>query len=65
MFPRNSVVGSVENFMISTVNGHGSLYHIRNFVFSFMDDCQERHTIFRNKDMLGLCPSTGFIKVSL
>lgn len=28
-----------------------------------MDDCQERHTIFRNKDMLGLCPNTGFIKV--
>lgn len=30
---------------------------------NFIEDCQERHRIFIDKDLLGLCPSTGFIKV--
>jgi len=30
---------------------------------SFIDDCSERHTIFPDKDLLGLCPSTGFVKI--
>ena len=37
---------------------------LKNFVFSYIDDCNERHTIFPDKDFLGLCPNTGFVKVT-
>ena len=48
---------------------HCSLYPqynllLSNSFFSYIDDCQERHTIFPDKDFLGLCPNTGFVKVS-
>lgn len=31
----------------------------------FIDDCNERHTIFPDKDLLGICPNTGFVKVKI
>lgn len=29
----------------------------------YIEDCQERHTVFKEKDLLGLYPSTGFVKI--
>eukprot|EP00111_Clytia_hemisphaerica_P003727 TCONS_00010704-protein len=32
---------------------------------SYIDDCSERHSVFPDKDFLGLCPNTGFVKVKI